>query len=366
MTDPQHVTADQAADPTTPLQLLADVAAQRPDLRAAVASNPAAYPALLEWLGSLGDPDVDAALRARGAGTTSGTGAAEGGAAGAAPEDVQGGVADATATWDAPAGSPSGGGEPTLPAPSSGVSSRIAEYSALPGRTPQEPGWGAGTATGSGAPGAGTPGAGGTPDAAHAGGFAPLGEAVRPAGEGATGTELPVPLPGAPGSPQPSGGGQPYPGQPYGMPQSHGTAQPYGTGQPYGTAQPYGAAQPYRAAQPYGGPQAYRAGQPYGAPQPWQAPAKRSHTGLWVALGVIGFLVVAVVVGFVVVGLMSVSEGYGDDASLDALHDACAAGDMQACDDLYFDSPLWSDYEEFGDTCGGRTDGGTLCVHERD
>lgn len=46
-------------------------------------------------------------------------------------------------------------------------------------------------------------------------------------------------------------------------------------------------------------------------------------------------------------------ETYGDNAELDALWDSCAAGDMAACDDLYFESPLGSEYEEFGDTCGG-------------
>jgi len=45
---------------------------------------------------------------------------------------------------------------------------------------------------------------------------------------------------------------------------------------------------------------------------------------------------------------------YGDDATLDALWDACEQGDGQACDDLYFQSPLGSEYESFGDTCGGQ------------
>lgn len=68
MSDPQAFTAQQAADPATPAQTLADIAAQRPDLRAALASNPSAYQALLDWLGELGDPAVDAALAARGGG----------------------------------------------------------------------------------------------------------------------------------------------------------------------------------------------------------------------------------------------------------------------------------------------------------
>lgn len=45
---------------------------------------------------------------------------------------------------------------------------------------------------------------------------------------------------------------------------------------------------------------------------------------------------------------------FGDDAALDALWQACSAGDGQACDDLYWDSPIDSEYEAFGNTCGYR------------
>lgn len=55
----------QADDPGTPLEVLADLAYQHAELRAAIAANPSTYPDLLEWLGGLGDPDVDAALRIR-------------------------------------------------------------------------------------------------------------------------------------------------------------------------------------------------------------------------------------------------------------------------------------------------------------
>ncbi|MFW2513941.1 DUF4190 domain-containing protein [Demequina sp. SO4-13] len=47
-------------------------------------------------------------------------------------------------------------------------------------------------------------------------------------------------------------------------------------------------------------------------------------------------------------------SAYGDDPALDALWDDCAAGDNTACDDLYSESPLGSEYEEFGDSCGER------------
>jgi hypothetical protein len=48
---------------------------------------------------------------------------------------------------------------------------------------------------------------------------------------------------------------------------------------------------------------------------------------------------------------------YGDDPSLDALWDSCASGDLAACDQLYIDSEIDSAYEDFGATCGDRTDG---------
>lgn len=46
----------------------------------------------------------------------------------------------------------------------------------------------------------------------------------------------------------------------------------------------------------------------------------------------------------------------GDEAVLDELAGQCFTGDMAACDDLYFESPLGSDYETYGSTCGGRNE----------
>lgn len=93
MTEPTHFTEAQAADPATPAALLADIATHRPDLRAAVASNPTAYPDLLAWLASFGDPAVDAAIARRGkpAGTQSPT-AGPGAATGALGGPAQGGT----------------------------------------------------------------------------------------------------------------------------------------------------------------------------------------------------------------------------------------------------------------------------------
>ena len=51
----------------------------------------------------------------------------------------------------------------------------------------------------------------------------------------------------------------------------------------------------------------------------------------------------------------------GTDAALDALWNACAGGDGEACDTLYLESPVGSDYEDFGFTCGFRTEEIVIC-----
>lgn len=50
------------------------------------------------------------------------------------------------------------------------------------------------------------------------------------------------------------------------------------------------------------------------------------------------------------------------DQSMNDLGDACYWGDMEACDSLYLRSAIDSPEEVYGDTCGGRTSGGTACV----
>ncbi len=47
---------------------------------------------------------------------------------------------------------------------------------------------------------------------------------------------------------------------------------------------------------------------------------------------------------------------YGEDPSLDALWDACEGGSGAACDELWAEAPLDSEYEQFGVTCGNRLD----------
>jgi hypothetical protein len=52
---------------------------------------------------------------------------------------------------------------------------------------------------------------------------------------------------------------------------------------------------------------------------------------------------------------------YGDDAALDRLWDQCERGNMNKCDDLFFESPENSEYEWWGATCGDTTDGVGWC-----
>jgi hypothetical protein len=253
MTAPEEYTRQQAADPATPRQTLADIAALRQDLRPVVALNPAAYPGLLDWLASLGEPGVDNALRQR--------------------------------------REQAGGGPSTDPPEAPGVDPGTARAAAVPA----------------------------------AGGFVPVGAAAA-APSGASS----YPVPTGPSAYGPPAGGHPS-----------------------------------------GGPGGRWSGA--GVPTP---PSSGSRRTMWVVLGVVG-VVVLLGIGAVVVLVQLLrgvapeldetgpgAGGYGEDAVLDALWDACAAEDWEACDDLYRDSPLGSEYEEFGDTCGYRTAGEEWCVDE--
>ncbi|MDJ0768329.1 MAG: toll/interleukin-1 receptor domain-containing protein [Ilumatobacter sp.] len=112
--------------------------------------------------------------------------------------------------------------------------------------------------------------------------------------------------------------------------------------------------------------------QPVPAAQP---PATADHrsglaavpTWLWVVLGVLAGGILLVAVAAAVADTDDPPEdlppevneqpfSYGDDAFLDELWDACESGVFAACDDLYLESPVGSDYEFFGDTCGALVD----------
>ncbi|MFT4189058.1 MAG: hypothetical protein QM621_10820 [Aeromicrobium sp.] len=55
----------RASDPTVSQAELADLVQNYPQARAAAALNPQAYPGMLEWLGQLNDPEINAALAQR-------------------------------------------------------------------------------------------------------------------------------------------------------------------------------------------------------------------------------------------------------------------------------------------------------------
>ena len=55
---------------------------------------------------------------------------------------------------------------------------------------------------------------------------------------------------------------------------------------------------------------------------------------------------------------------YGSDPDLDVAFDSCAAGNGQACDDLFLAAPIDSFYEAYGADCGGRYPGTDLFCAE--
>lgn len=63
-TNPYGFTAEQALTTTDQMQI-AQIAQYAPELRACIARNHNTYPALIEWLGQLGDPAINAALASR-------------------------------------------------------------------------------------------------------------------------------------------------------------------------------------------------------------------------------------------------------------------------------------------------------------
>lgn len=108
-----------------------------------------------------------------------------------------------------------------------------------------------------------------------------------------------------------------------------------------------------------------------GAPQ-----SNRSNRGLLISLIVVGSLIAASGVAFTALSFFpellpgfpdseqteQVQPGeYGFDPALDTLWDECESGKFGSCDELYFVSREGSEYEEFGASCGGRSDAPGLC-----
>lgn len=180
--------------------------------------------------------------------------------------------------------------------------------------------------------------------------------------------------------PTASGGGEPYGSQWGGSGQSPYDSSSYGTPS-YGAA-PYGST-PYAASAPSGSYSSYGQGQPptgYGGYG--QEPKKSNPIG-WIIGGLVLLIgaVVGILFGTGIIGgsdpdptptvttaPLTESSGPttpgpvaggppGTDPLLDGYWVSCAGGDMAACDDLYWGSPVGSAYEDFSKTCGGTVAG---------
>lgn len=297
MDEATEFTPAQAADPSTPGEVLAAISGSRPDLRPYVAANPAAYPGLLDWLSRLGDPAVDGALRARVAAQPV-----------PAYEQQPPNYGQPEAAGEAAAGgdgAPGEAGEPAEEAPTGDEAPTAAEAEA-PGDSPT------------------------APYQASSGGFAAPTAYVPPAASG--GDAFPF---------QPQGEGGP---SPYGAPAEPGP-QPYGAGPvaPYG--QPGGA--PQKKSKTWLWVLIGLVGLVI-------------IGGIIIAVVISNFARNAANDVDDIFNNGDATN-YGDSAELDALWDDCEAGNMAACDDLFNESPVGSDYERFGDTCGDRTSGGQWC-----
>lgn len=209
---------------------------------------------------------------------------------------------------------------------------------------------------------------------------------AAPSGDPATGGH---PAPGGYGEPGGAYAAPGYPQQGYpqqGQPQQGYLQQP-GAGYPPagGGYPPAGGGYPPAGGGPY----------PYGA-APYPGPQASTTDGVAIAAlvtSLLGMNVVAVVLGIlglrrtkkngtqgrglalaglvlgaielvalVVIGIAIAVAVTTHGNQMDALREDCGSGVMQACDDLYYDSPVGSDDEEFGRTCGGRTDGLASCT----
>ena len=106
---------------------------------------------------------------------------------------------------------------------------------------------------------------------------------------------------------------------------------------------------------------------------PQRDPRKRS-SGLAV-LGVVGASVLVLAgagaaVWWLVGGdteggsVETADTAYGSNSEWDALWDSCEAGALSACDELYRVSPVGSDYESFGGSCGNRDGSPGFCAPE--
>jgi hypothetical protein len=67
----------------------------------------------------------------------------------------------------------------------------------------------------------------------------------------------------------------------------------------------------------------------------------------------------------ITVGFAAEPFTYGDDPVFDDYWDSCFDGDWTDCDELYLQSPVGSDYEWFGATCGDIVEASDLFCEEQ-
>jgi len=163
--------------------------------------------------------------------------------------------------------------------------------------------------------------------------------------------DRPPPAQGGYGAP-PQGGYPPPSAQ-----SGHGAAPTPGYGTPAAPGG-YATAPPGGYAVPPGGYPAPPGGYPggtgsYGTPQ-----GSRSKAGVIIA-AVVGVLAVGGIILAVVLTNRLPDPAavmLGEDPVLNELAQSCFDGEMSACDDLFLPSPAGSDYERYGNTCGGRVE----------
>lgn len=319
MTQPENFTAAQASDPQTPGQVLADIAALRPDLRAAVASNPSTYPGLLDWLKSLGDPAVDAAIAARPA-------------AGQVTQQMP----------VQPPLAPQGGQVPPAPAWAGQANQGAPAYYGTPQGMPQQ----------------------GMPQGMPPQGMPPQG----------------MPMGGYAGAPAPR--------------KSNKTALwvilgivvliiLLGVGAVIffinrakdvvdDVVDDIDITDITGDGDSYGDDAALDALWDACENEDWeacdslfmQAPVGSEYEDFGDTCGNRTDGSSFCTTEFGGGTATDTPTTYGDDAALDALWDACSAEDWESCDALYMAAAVGSEYESYGDTCGGRTDGTAYCVEE--
>lgn len=149
------------------------------------------------------------------------------------------------------------------------------------------------------------------------------------------------------------------PAQPWGQPtQQFGGAQPpYGaSGQQQAPQAPWAQQQPGQPGQPGQPWGPASAGAPYGSPYGDVPEKKKSLAWLWVLLAAI------VVIGGIVWGIIALLGSGPSTEEIAGFRTDCTNGSAAACEDLYQAAEAGSPDEEFGQTCGGRADGTAVCA----